>query len=52
MKKPANYLFVFSLALIFAVCPLKSASAQTGLYEVEPFVKTDNWVVYVTVWGL
>ena len=32
MKKPANYLFVFSLALIFAVCPLKSASAQTGLY--------------------
>jgi len=32
MKKVANYLFIFTLAILFAVCPLKSASAQVGGY--------------------
>ena len=32
MKKVANYLFIFTLAILFAVCPLKSASAQIGGY--------------------
>jgi len=32
MKKLANYLFVLTLVVLFAVCPLNSASAQTGAY--------------------
>jgi spermidine/putrescine-binding protein len=32
MKKVANYLFIFTVAILFAVCPLKSASAQVGVY--------------------
>jgi opacity protein-like surface antigen len=32
MKKFANYVFIFSLSIVFAVFPLKSASAQTGGY--------------------
>jgi len=32
MKKVANYFFIFTLAILFAVCPLKSASAQVGGY--------------------
>jgi opacity protein-like surface antigen len=32
MKKVANYLFIFTLAILFAVCSLKSASAQVGGY--------------------
>jgi len=32
MKKFANYVFIFSLSIVFAIFPLKSASAQTGGY--------------------
>ena len=32
MKKVVNYLFIFTLTILFAVCPLKSASAQVGGY--------------------
>jgi len=32
MKKVANYIFIFTLAILFSVCPLKSASAQVGGY--------------------
>jgi opacity protein-like surface antigen len=32
MKKVATYLFIFTLAILFTVCPLKSASAQVGGY--------------------
>lgn len=32
MKKVANYFFIFTLAILFTVCPLKSASAQVGGY--------------------
>ena len=32
MKKVANYLFISTLAILFAVCPLKSASAKVGGY--------------------
>jgi len=28
MKKVANYFFISTLAILFALCPLKSASAQ------------------------
>jgi uncharacterized membrane protein len=30
MKEVANYIFIFTLAILFAVCPLKSASVQVG----------------------
>jgi hypothetical protein len=32
MKKVANYLFIFILVILFAVCSSKSASAQIGGY--------------------
>ena len=32
MKKNANYFFIFTLTILFAVCPLKPASAQIGGY--------------------
>jgi len=32
MKKIASYIFIFTLAILFAVCPFKSASAQVGGY--------------------
>jgi len=32
MKKIANYFFISILAILFVLCPLKSASAQVGGY--------------------
>ena len=32
MKKVANYIFIYTLAILFAACPSKSASAQVGGY--------------------
>jgi opacity protein-like surface antigen len=53
MKKIANYVFVFTLAVLFAVYPFGSASAQIGLYlggwggyTISPDANEDNWDDY------
>ena len=57
MKKVANYFFIYTLAILFALCPLKSASAQVGGYigiwggyTISPDARSgdyyDNWDYY------
>lgn len=53
MKKIANYIFVFTLAVLFALYPFGSASAQIGLYiggwggyTIAPDASDDNWDDY------
>ncbi|MBN1364153.1 MAG: porin family protein [Syntrophaceae bacterium] len=53
MKKIANYIFVFTLIVFFAVYPFKSASAETGLYiggwggfTIDPDASEDDWDDY------
>jgi opacity protein-like surface antigen len=49
MKKSANYIFIFLLAIFFAVYPFQSASAQTGGYvgiwggyTISPYASTGD----------
>jgi opacity protein-like surface antigen len=53
MKKIADYIFVLTLAVLFALYPFGSASAQIGLYiggwggyTISPDASDDNWDDY------
>ena len=53
MKKFTSYIFIFTLTVLFAVYPFKSASAQVGLYlggwggyTINPEATDDDWHDY------